>query len=137
MAGMGAVRHALVERLGTLPDFTGYHFVPDAVNVPCAFVEPDRPFVDYQQAFQGAGTQWRFVITILVNRMDEEAAQYELDGYLDPDGDFVAVLQELGIDDSLSQVANFVEVLSASRYGGYKVGGTDYLGAQLSVLVMA
>ena len=100
-------------------------------------MEPARPFVDYQQAFGGAGTEWKFIVTILVNRVDEESAQDAIDEYLDPDGQFVEVLQARGLGDSLSEIAQYVEVMSATRYGAYRVGGVMYFGAQLMLTVRA
>lgn len=132
---MGAIRRALIDRLGQIPDVTPYRFVPDAINAPAVWVQPAQPFVDYQKAFQGIGTEWQFLITVLVNRLDEESAQDELDGYLDPDGVLVETLQRRDSDDSLANLVDYVEVISAQRYGAYRVGGTTYLGAEILIVV--
>lgn len=132
---MSAIRRALMDRLGQIPEVTTYRFVPDAINAPAMWVQPAQPFVDYQQAFQGIGTEWRFLVTILVNRLDEESAQDELDGYLDPDGVLVETLQRRDTGDSLAGLVDYVEVLSAQRYGAYRVGGTTYLGAEVLIVV--
>lgn len=136
-SGMSAIRHALVERIGTLPDFTGYPFIPDSINAPAGFVEPDRPFVDYQQTFQSGQIQWKFLLTVMVNRLDEPSAQDELDDYLDPMGPFVTTLQSMDYEDTLSELVSYVNVMAATRYGAYTIGGTTYLGAQLLITVHA
>lgn len=137
MGQMRALRAALLERVGQLPDLTTYPFVPDGVNAPAVWVEPNRPFVDYQQVFAGGVTEWQFVLTIVVNRIDEESAQDELDDYLDPFGPFVELLQDRSIRDALYDGAHYVEVMSATRYGTYQIGGTAYLGAQIMITVRA
>jgi len=137
MGQMGDIRRGLAERIAGLPDFEGYPFMPDAINVPCAWVEPDSPFVNYQVVFAGGATEWRFLITILSNRQDEESGQEILDEYLSPDGLIVGALQARGVGDLLDETAQYVNVISASRYGSYKVGGTHYFGVQLSVEVRA
>lgn len=134
-AGMGAIRRAMVARLGTIQDVTAYHFVPDAINAPAMFVQPGQPFVDYQKVFNGLGTEWKLFITILVNRIDEESAQGDLDRYLDPDGVLVDILQRRDIDDDLAELIDYVEVLSAQRYGAYRIGNTTYLGAEMVIVV--
>lgn len=134
-AGMTAIRNALVERIGQLPDFTAYPFIPDTVNAPGAFVEPDRPFVDYIQVFQTGELEWKFMVTVLVNRLDEPSAQDELDSYLDPLGPFVTKLQSMDEEDTLRDLVSYVNVTAATRYGAYTIGGTTYLGAQMLVCV--
>lgn len=133
-----ALRAAIVERLGNIDDFTIYPRITDQANVPCAWVVPDRPLVDYQQVFRGAVGQWNFLIEIITNRIDIESAQDFLDEYIDPDGPFVTRLQDDTVQDALTELtSNSVQVLAASRYGSYRVGGTTYLGIQLSLQLWA
>lgn len=136
MASMGDVRRALAERIGQVADdFTVYAFIPDAVIAPCLYIDPDRPFLDYQQAFRSGQAYWRFAITILVNRIDDESAQNALDDLVDPFGVIVSRLQADDIDDSMAEIACYAEVLSATRYGSYRVGGTTYFGTQIMIEV--
>lgn len=135
-AAMGAIRRAMVDRLGTIPDVTVYRFVPDAINAPAMWVQPARPFVEYHHQAPG-DTEWRFVVTTLVNRIDEESAQDALDEYLHPSGVLVRTLQYSDSDDALARLVNYVEVLSGQRYGVFSVGGTTYLGAEILVCVHA
>lgn len=138
MNRLTALRAAIVERLGNIDDFTIYPRITDSANVPCAWVVPDKPLVDYQQVFRGAVGQWNFLIEIITNRIDIESAQDFLDEYIDPDGPFVTRLQDDTVQDALSELtSNSVQVLAASRYGSYRVGGTTYLGIQLSLQLWA
>lgn len=136
MVNIGAIRRALMDRIGPIPDTTLYAFIPDAVNVPCLFIEPDRPFMDYQIVMQyGGRANLKFVITFITNRIDEESAQAQVDDFLDPEGQVVANLQDR-VDDALNDLVASVEVDYATRYGSYKVGGTNYFGVQLQITVM-
>jgi len=138
MGRLHDLRFALAERIGTVADMTVYPLIPDSPNVPCAWIEPGRPFVDYQDVFRGRSGLWHFDVTIITNRIDVESAQEALDEYLDPDGPFVAGLQADDITDALSALTNnYVQVLTASRYGSYRVGGTNYLGVQINVCLHA
>lgn len=137
-AGMSAIRKALVARmnnLANLPDFTAYPQVPDSVVAPAGFIEPDRPFVDYQKVFQSGQIEWKFELTLLVNRYDEESSQELLDSYLDPLGPFVTALQNMDAEDELAELVSYVTVTGGTRYGAYTIGGTTYLGAQLLLCV--
>lgn len=138
MGRLHNIREALAARLDPIVDFTVYPLIPDSANVPCAWVEPDRPFVDYQDVFRGNTGTWRFRITIVTNRIDMESAQTALDEYLDPDGPFVAGLQADDIDDDLAKLTNNnVTVRSSSTYGNHEIGGTTYLGVQLFISLWA
>lgn len=136
MASMGVVRRALATRIGVVAkDFHVYPFVPDAVIVPCLYIDPDRPFIDYQQAFRDGQACWKFALTILVNRIDDESAQEALDDLVDPFGPIVTRLQDANVEDDLSEVAAYVEVLTGTRYGSYRVGATSYFGTQIMIEV--
>jgi len=141
MGRMADLRWGIADRIRGYADIQVYAFIPDAMSVPCVFIEPGRPFLDYQAAFNGAGARWRFLVTVLTNRMDEESAQEALDFYLDPEGPIVAALHRDDPGpphlDVLDRIAQVVQVVSASRYGSYKVGGTHYYGVQITVEVLA
>ena len=137
MARMGDIQRGLVARLSRIPDVEAYPFVPDAINAPCVIVRPNRRFADYQVVMGGnTKATWRFLLLILVNRIDEESAQEELDHYIDPDGPVVAAIHA-ELDDALDDLTDFSLVVSGEGYGDVRVGGTDYFGAELSIEVMA
>lgn len=138
-AGLKAIRHALADRLNTLPGVTATPYLSDAINAPHIWVEPDRPFVDYEKVWETRQVAYKFLLTILVNRFDEASSQDELDDYLDVDGELVTLLHNPDglIEDDLSAITSYVTIQKATRYGAYSVGGTTYLGAQLMVDVYA
>lgn len=138
MASMSAIRKAIIDRLGAIDDLTAYWFEPDEIDAPAVFVMPDSPFVDYQQAYRSGFAEWRFVLTLVVDRIDEEAAQEWLDTYVDPDGPVVARLREIDVGDALAALTNgFVDVVNATNYGEFARAHTKYLVAQIKVTARA
>lgn len=146
MASMQEVREALKVRIDLLmaqigKDWTVYSFVPDAINAPAVYIDPDRPFIDYQQAFREGQACWRFCLTPLVNRIDDESAQSALGLVMDPQGPLVQGLQGYDVDggelepDALTEIAAYVEVISATRYGAYRIGRSSYYGLQIMIEV--
>lgn len=139
---MRALRQAIIDRLAVVAtdrDITYYPFEPDEVDAPAICVLPDEPFVDYHQAQGKSGSaEWRFVLTLFANRVDEDAAQELLDAWVDPKGVFVTGLQSDEYADNLAALSrNYVTVMSGGRYGGYSQGHTSYLVAQMRVSIRA
>lgn len=143
MSTMQEIRKALAARISPAlgKDWSVYAFVPDAINAPAAYIDADRPFIDYQQAFRDGQACWKFALTFLVNRIDEASAQDELGVVLDPFGALVTGLQDSvdaageAINDALTDIAAYAEVLSATRYGMYRIGHTSYYGVQIMIEV--
>jgi hypothetical protein len=145
---MTDIRRALAERLNAagIPDFKCYPFAPDAVVVPCGFIQPSYPFISYGERFgQGdyvrmydqAEACWHFWLVLLVNRIHESAAQDAVDDYIDPTGPLLAALQD-EVDDALTElVGSNTTLMRGERYGAIKVGDTYYFGAVLSIEIRA
>lgn len=138
MPAMSQIRKAIIDRLGSIDDLTPYWYEPDEIDAPAVFVMPDTPFLDYQQAYRSGYAQWRFVLTFVVDRIDEEAAQELLDVYVDPDGPVVARLRAEDVGDALDDICHgFVDVTTATNYGEYTRQHTRYLIAQIKVCARA
>jgi hypothetical protein len=140
MATMQEVREALAKRIEPLldTDWTVYAFVPDAINAPAIYIDPDRPFINYQESFRSGQACWKFALTVLVNRIDDESAQGEISPMIDPEGPLVTGLQnqDRAIEsDALDELAAYVEVLEATRYGAYRIGRVSYYGIQIMIEV--
>lgn len=142
MARMSQIRRSLKACLDTIapPDLNVYAFIPDSVIVPCVWIEPDRKFRNYQVVFNGGSNEFQMILTVVVNRVEEEAAQEDLDDLLDDEdpGSFVNALHGLRGDpnDELASFISYVDVDYADSYGTYRVGDTYYFGAQLHITVM-
>jgi hypothetical protein len=141
LATLQQLQKAIFERIGEpLPDLTGYAHLPDLVEVPAYYVEPDRQFIDYEQAFMSGMADHHLLITVLVDKIDEEQAQRDLEPYLDPYGPFITALRAQHVGDTLDQMSNgFVEVHFADGYGYCwdKQHQTVYYGAQIHITVKA
>ncbi|MCW2902594.1 MAG: hypothetical protein JWO67_4859 [Streptosporangiaceae bacterium] len=141
MATLQQLQNAIFERIGEpLPDLTGYAHLPDLVEVPAYYVEPDRQFLDYEVAFQSGMGEYKLLITVLVDKIDEEKAQQDLEPYLDPFGPFITALRAQHVGDTLDNLTNgFVEVTHADGYGYCwdKQHQTVYYGAQIHITVRA
>ncbi len=135
---MSKLREAIIVRLApTFPELTFYSFEPVDLQSPAVFVIPDQPFVDFQQAYRSGLAEWRFVLTLLVDRIDDEYSQTLLDDFVDPNGRVVARVREQ-VGDELSKLTNdFVDVTTGTNYGEYVRGRSKYLIAQIKLTVKA
>jgi hypothetical protein len=141
LATLRQLQKAIIERVGEpLPDLTGYTHLPDLVEVPAYYIEPDRQFINYEQAFMSGLCEYKLILTILVDKIDEEQAQNDLEPYLDPFGPFITALRAQHVGDTLDQMSNgFVEVEFGDGYGYVwdKQHQTLYYGAQIHITVRA
>lgn len=135
MPTLTQVRIALKDAIDVSPDLNVYDWVPDSIIAPAAFIQPASPLIEYQTRFGAGKAIWRFHITVLLSNKEEQSNQMELDEYLSPTGPIVTALQ--GPDSSLGGVIDFANVVRAERYGSFRVGDTNYFGAQLLVEVTA
>lgn len=107
-----------------------YETRPSAVVVPCLIVQPQQKFVDYLVGMGNSITAiFHLEALLLVGKINDKAAQNKLDDYTSPDGDLIPVLQTLRVP----KLINIVTVNSASGYGFYAVGSTDYMGCLLEL----
>lgn len=138
-AGLKAVRYALASRIDALPGVTVTPHMTDSIIEPQIWVEPDRPFVDYEKAFKTKQVAYKFLLTILVGRFDEPSSQDTLDDFLDVEGELITLIhdEDGDLEDDLAEITSYATVTQGTRYGAYSIGGTTYLGAQLMVDVYA
>ncbi len=134
MAQLTTIRTAIKDALAGIPGFTVYEWTPDSVNIPCAFVQPSSPVIEYQTRFGSGKATYKFVITVLAGRIQEEAGQDEIDQYISPDGPIISAIQA---NTGYLGAGNFATVINADRYGSFRVGDTNYMGVQLRVEVTA
>ena len=80
MATVSAIRQALADKAANVYGLRAFAYQPDAPRPPVAIVMLDR--IEYDlNANRGADTYF-FVITVLVGRADDRAAQKNIDQYL-------------------------------------------------------
>lgn len=66
---------------------------------------------------------------LLVNKINDKAAQNQLDDLMSPDGDLIPVLQSLRVP----KLINVCTATTGSGYGLYQVGSTDYMGCLIDL----
>lgn len=132
MATVSDIRQALADKAANVYGLRTVAYQPDAPRPPVAFVMLDR--IEYDlNANRGADTFF-FVITVIVGRADDRAAQKNLDQYLVGSD---SVKKAIEADRTLGGVVNTCRMTEARNYVSVNVGDTTYLQIELEVEVVA
>lgn len=134
-----AVRNGLAAAAAVIPELNCYGYVPDEVSEP-AFVAGEVT-IDFDQTFNRGTDQIIVTCLILVSRSDAELGQKLLADYLSGSGAKslkVALETARGEDGeaALGGACDDFHVRGAQGYRYYTLGGVNYFGAALSVLVI-
>jgi hypothetical protein len=120
------IRTNLKNALEEAPGLSAYATVPSQVNTPAVVVAPEG--IEYEVDFDGGAT-YTLPVQFLASLGDWATAQRTLDAYVSHDGSAVAALYDTeGFE---------VRVLRLESYGLTEFAGTNYLGVQLVVEVLA
>lgn len=130
---LAGIRDAIKTQLALISGLDAYDVVPDAVNVPCAFVLPVSG--EYHRDFAD-DVDHRFEIILLLARWaDAGEAQDNIDAYLAPTGGSSIKAQVEAAD--LGSHASEITVEGYRDYGPIEHGGISYLGVKFPVSVLA
>lgn len=132
MASVSQLRTGIATRMATITGLRTSATVPDNPRPPVAVVIPDR--IEYDLDARRGADRFYFVVTLLVARADDRAAQDKLDGYLVGPTSIKTAVEG---DRTLGGVADTCRVTEVRNYSSVPVGDTLYLGAQLVVEVIA
>lgn len=132
MATIAQIRDGLKARLATIQGLRPFDYAPGAVTPPAAVVYPET--IAYGTSLREQTHDPRFIILVLVNPANDRTAQDALDAYLDPSG-ASSILAAVDADPTLGGAASYAAVTRLTDYGNVTFGGTEYLGAKLSVEV--
>ena len=132
MSSVSALRNGIATQLALVPNLRVSATFLDAPRPPVAMVLPDG--IDYDlNANRGADT-FTFIVSLLVGRADDRAAQRNIDVYVvGPDSVKAAIEQ----DRTLGGAANTCRVTQMRNYGQVSVGDVVYLGVEFEVEVVA
>lgn len=108
--------------------------VPDSIVAP-AFSAGEPDPIEYDETFGGL-VQILFKSRLYAARVDAQAGQAALNGYLGPTGP-LSIKAAIQKDRSLGGLSRTLQVERAHGYGAYKVGAEDYYGVQFDVRVWA
>lgn len=136
MASITDLRSGIATNLASIPGLRTASYAPDLINPPIAIVEPDSTPVTFDIAMNRGLDQFRFTITLIVQRQDERSGQNALDAYCAGSGTY-SVKQAVELDRTLGGHANDCRVTEISSYGSISVNENQYLAAEFSVVVYA
>lgn len=134
MASITELRAGIAANLATISGLRTSSEIPDNPNPPIAVVAFDR--VSYHQAYRNSTADYRFVVQVIVGRVDERNAQRALDTYCSTSGASSVVLA-IESDKTLGGKAFDCFVSEMSNYGSISVGENIYLAAEFQVQVLA
>jgi hypothetical protein len=134
MASLSALRDGIAENLSTIPGLRVSAFIPDNMNPPIAIVNPQN--IEYHKAFANGLNTYTFVISVMVGRVSERAAQNTLDAYCAPTG-ASSIKSAIESDRTLSGRAFDLVVSDMRNYGSVTIGDNTYLTAEFDCAVQA
>ncbi|MFI9552644.1 hypothetical protein [Nonomuraea endophytica] len=141
MASLSSIREALAVQLRTIPVLTVHPQVPDNIHPPAAVITPGfegEPCVRFDSTMGRGADDFLFTVSVYVQYSDDQAAQVELDAYLEGTGPR-SIKEVLEADVSLGGNVDFVRVREARGYGPTRwgEGGTRYLGVDFGIEITA
>ena len=138
MANVATIRDALKTNLSTVSGLNVYDTVPDKPEPPCAIVQPDTANFIIRETMAKGVVSLHFVVTVLVGRVVDDAAQDNLDAYLKTSGTG-SIWAALESDTTGGGAASDIKVANQAvrNYGGFTFNEITYLGAEFVVAVLA
>jgi len=137
---MFTVRQAVRARLESQLFGQGITFhwsIPEFPTPPIMMVSPDFPSMNPEIGFSSVTAQWNLIVTMIMDWVDEDAAQEQLSTWLDPTGPVISALRSDDIDDVLSQMATDIRVTAAGDFDKTAMGGATVAFAQVRVQIKA
>jgi hypothetical protein len=137
VTSLKVVRAAVIERLTPVADVTYYTAMPTFPETPAVVATPDHPPAEFEQTFSLGYTRWNLMLTLIVDRVDEAAAQDQLSEWMDPAGPFIGALRADGVADTLGRLTEDVRVTAAADFQEMHFNRVRFYYAQLRVAVKA
>ncbi|HEU4422063.1 MAG TPA: hypothetical protein VFR67_05925 [Pilimelia sp.] len=135
---IAAIRRAIAAASRTVVDASGArleasHFVPDSIDPPFAY--PAATDGNYDETTDlAAGVV--VTVRVLTSRAEDQSGQELLDGYLADSGP-TSVKAAIEADPTLGGLVDDLAVTGWSGHRLYEIGGVDYYGAELTVVILA
>jgi len=134
MASLSALRDGLATNLSSIVGLRVSAFIPDNPNPPIAIITPQN--IEYHRSFQNGLNTYNFIVTVLVGRVSERAAQNTLDSYCAPTGSG-SIKSAIESNKTLSGIAFDTVVSDMRNYGSVTIGDNTYLTAEFDCAVQA
>jgi len=142
MADIDTIADELKERLATVDLPSGDplrvgDLIVDQVNVPCALVGPDNPFIDWDLTNARGADTFFFRVVLLASRASERAGANLINALLAGAGaSSVKAALEASWPDAVSGIS-FAEAQRVEDYGVHTWNDVEYLGCVFIVMVVA
>ena len=126
------LRTGLAARVATISGMGAYDTIPATPQPPCVLVQ--LLSADYDQAMADGGMMVRFDLVLLACQVGTayDVAQDAVDQSLNSTG-VLSIKAAVEADVTLGGAAYTSRVTGWSDYGTIVIGGTEYMGARLSV----
>ena len=132
MSDIDAIRKGIAANLATIPGLRTSDYWRDNPRPPIAMVLPDT--IDYDLNANRGADEFTFIVSVLVGRADDRAAQRNADRYIvGPD----SVKAAIESDRTLGGAANTCRVVRMRSYSQTAIGEVIYLEVQFEVEVVA
>lgn len=125
---------ALETALGTISGLRVFDHVPDSYATPCAFILPD--VITYWGSFAGGNVEQQFIVTLVVGRTSDRAAQRSLYAYAAYSG-AQSIRAAIEADRTLGGVIQTCIVNSAGNIRMLQQADATYLAIDFEVTVHA
>jgi hypothetical protein len=134
-ATVSSLRTGLATALGTIANLRVYELVPDNPQHPSAIIRIDR--VEFDSTMARGSDEFAFVITVVVGRADDRAAQMKLETYVAGSGS-QSIKTAIESDPTLGGIAMACRVQAAQNIGSLeRPDGTSLLAVDFVVSVYA
>jgi hypothetical protein len=131
---VSAVFTGLAERAATISGLRCFPYLPDSIPEPAFF--PADVEIDYDQAYAGGMDQYTVRCRLLVSRADDRAGQGALNAYLAATGPKSVKAALETAPRTLGGACDDLTVQRAAGYAIYQHNGTEYYGAEFTVLII-
>jgi hypothetical protein len=132
MSSIDAIRKGIAKNLSTIEGLRTSDYWRDNPRPPIAMVLPDT--LDYDLNANRGADEFTFIVSVLVGRADDRAAQRNADQYIVGPNSVKAAIES---DRTLDGSANTCRVNRMRSYGQVSVGEVIYLELQFEVEVVA
>lgn len=131
---ISTIRNKLAVNLATVPGLRTSDYVPDDPKPPVAVVMP--PTIKFDIAMGRGLDEYEFIVTVIVGKQSERAAQRLLDSLCAPKGSG-SIKTAIEIDRTLAGNVQDLRVTEMRRITSLLIDQITYLAAEFTVQVYA
>lgn len=134
MAQLSAIRTGLSNNIDNIAGLIVHKTIPDQIVTPCAVI--GTPDVEFDTTMARGADKLLIPVRVYASRASDRSGQEKIDEYLASSG-ATSIKAAIESDVTLGGAAHTLRVRSASGFGVYNIAGSDYLGVEFTVEVIA